>query len=132
MRLRNRLARRARNDAKKGSAAAWEFNEVGAAAISSQALRVSFNPWSQTRCRKPRCGLACGHELNEMATSFTRIKNYNVSVKELGKKIIFLRKLVPGGSEHSFGIHVAKMAGMPRSIVERAAHILTQLEQKSI
>lgn len=68
------------------------------------------------------------HELNEMEKSFHRIKNYNVSVKEIDKKIIFLRKLVRGGSEHSFGIHVAKMAGMPQSIVKRAEKILQQLE----
>ena len=68
------------------------------------------------------------HELNEMENSFTRIKNYNVSVKEVDKKVIFLRKLVRGGSEHSFGIHVAKMAGMPQSIVKRAEKILVQLE----
>lgn len=68
------------------------------------------------------------HELNEMAKSFKRIKNYNVSVKEADNKIIFLRKLVKGGSEHSFGIHVAKMAGMPQSIVKRADTILKQLE----
>ncbi|MCB0547973.1 MAG: DNA mismatch repair protein MutS [Phaeodactylibacter sp.] len=72
------------------------------------------------------------HELNELANKFSRIKNFNIATKEVGHKVIFLRKLVPGGSEHSFGIHVAKMAGMPRSIVERASHILTQLEQKSI
>ncbi|KAA6319047.1 DNA mismatch repair protein MutS, partial [termite gut metagenome] len=68
------------------------------------------------------------HELNEMEKSFKRIKNYNVSVKEVDNKVIFLRKLVPGGSEHSFGIHVAKMAGMPKSIVKRANDILQQLE----
>ena len=68
------------------------------------------------------------HELNEMEKSFKRIKNYNVSVKEVNNKVIFLRKLVPGGSEHSFGIHVAKMAGMPKSIVKRANAILKQLE----
>lgn len=68
------------------------------------------------------------HELNEMEKSFKRIKNYNVSVKEIDNKIIFLRKLVKGGSEHSFGIHVAKMAGMPQSIVKRASSILKQLE----
>lgn len=68
------------------------------------------------------------HELNEMERSFKRIKNYNVSVKEVNKKVIFMRKLVPGGSEHSFGIHVAKMAGMPKSIVKRADEILKQLE----
>lgn len=68
------------------------------------------------------------HELNEMERSFKRIKNYNVSVKEVGNKVIFLRKLIPGGSEHSFGIHVAKMAGMPKSIVKRSNEILKQLE----
>ncbi len=68
------------------------------------------------------------HELNEMEKSFKRIKNYNVSVKEIDNKVIFLRKLERGGSEHSFGIHVAKMAGMPKSIVKRAGEILKQLE----
>ena len=69
------------------------------------------------------------HELNEMEKSFARIKNYNVSVKEVGNKVIFLRKLERGGSEHSFGIHVARMAGMPKSIVRRADEILKQLER---
>ena len=68
------------------------------------------------------------HELNEMEKSFKRIKNYNISVKEIDNKVIFLRKLERGGSEHSFGIHVAKMAGMPKSIVKRANEILKQLE----
>ncbi|MCB9195391.1 MAG: DNA mismatch repair protein MutS [Flavobacteriales bacterium] len=69
------------------------------------------------------------HELNEMTTSFKRIKNFNVSVKEINKKIIFLRKLVEGGSEHSFGIHVAKVAGMPKIVVDRASDILVKLEK---
>lgn len=69
------------------------------------------------------------HELNEMAEAFERIKNYNVSVKESGKRVIFLRKLEPGGSNHSFGIHVAKMAGMPAQAVQRATEILRQLEK---
>lgn len=68
------------------------------------------------------------HELNEMEKSFNRVKNYNVSVKEVNNKVIFLRKLVPGGSNHSFGIHVARMAGMPKSVVKRADEILIQLE----
>ena len=68
------------------------------------------------------------HELNNMAKEFGRIKNYNVSVKEIDKKIHFLRKLVEGGSEHSFGIHVAKVAGMPTVIVKRAETILSDLE----
>ena len=71
------------------------------------------------------------HELNEMEQSFSRIRNYNVSVKEVDNKVIFLRKLERGGSQHSFGIHVAQMAGMPRSIVKRANEILSQLETNS-
>ena len=69
------------------------------------------------------------HELNEMENSFPRVKNYNVSIKEFNNKVIFLRKLKRGGSEHSFGIHVARMAGMPRSVVKRADEILKELEQ---
>jgi DNA mismatch repair protein MutS len=69
------------------------------------------------------------HELNEMEASFSRVKNYNVSIKELNNKVIFLRKLKRGGSEHSFGIHVAQMAGMPKSVVNRANDILKELEQ---
>jgi len=69
------------------------------------------------------------HELNEMEKSFPRIKNYNISVKEIDKKVIFLRKLVRGGCEHSFGIHVANMSGMPKSIVKRADDILHELEK---
>ena len=71
------------------------------------------------------------HELNEMEKTFKRIKNYNVAVKEVDNKVIFLRRLERGGSEHSFGIHVAKMAGMPKSIVRRADEILKQLEQEN-
>ena len=71
------------------------------------------------------------HELNEMERTYSRIKNYNVSVKEVDNKVIFLRKLERGGSEHSFGIHVAKMAGMPKSIVKRADEILTLLEKEN-
>ena len=69
------------------------------------------------------------HELNEMSATFERIKNYNVSVKELKDKVLFLRKLEPGGSEHSFGIHVAKMAGMPQQVIRKANKILKRLEQ---
>jgi DNA mismatch repair protein MutS len=69
------------------------------------------------------------HELNEMEKTFSRIKNFNVSVKEMDNKIIFMRKLVRGGTEHSFGIHVAKMAGMPKSVVKRSNEILAQLEK---
>jgi len=69
------------------------------------------------------------HELNEMSTTFDRIKNYNVSVKELKDNVLFLRKLTPGGSEHSFGIHVAKMAGMPQQVIQKANKILKKLEK---
>ncbi|MBL1407742.1 DNA mismatch repair protein MutS [Sphingobacterium sp. C459-1T] len=70
------------------------------------------------------------HELNELSNSMSRIKNFNVSVKEVNNKVIFLRKLVPGGSEHSFGIHVAKLAGMPPKLIGRASEILKRLEQE--
>jgi DNA mismatch repair protein MutS len=69
------------------------------------------------------------HELNEMAATMLRIRNYHVSVKEIGNKVLFLRKLVPGGTEHSFGIHVARMAGMPQTVLERATEILQTLEK---
>lgn len=72
------------------------------------------------------------HELNELEEKFPRIKNFNIATKEIGQKVIFLRKLVKGGSKHSFGIHVAKMAGMPKSIVDRATTILSHLEKKVI
>ncbi|MFT4980771.1 MAG: DNA mismatch repair protein MutS, partial [Bacteroidia bacterium] len=71
------------------------------------------------------------HELNELERRFERVKNFNVSVKEAGKKVLFLRKLIPGGTEHSFGIHVAKMAGMPSVVVNRAKEILSTLESTS-
>jgi len=72
------------------------------------------------------------HELNELAERYPRIRNFNVSVKEVGQKVLFLRKLVPGGSQHSFGIHVARMAGMPAAIVQRATEILAELEKHSL
>jgi DNA mismatch repair protein MutS len=69
------------------------------------------------------------HELNQLAADFPKIKNFNVSVKEVGNKVIFMRKLKEGGSEHSFGIHVAQMAGMPNPIVLRASEIMSHLEK---
>ncbi len=72
------------------------------------------------------------HELNELAAQYARIKNFNVATKEMGNKVLFLRKLVEGGSNHSFGIHVAKMAGMPKSILSQAGKLLKELEKKSI
>jgi DNA mismatch repair protein MutS len=68
------------------------------------------------------------HELNEMASSLSRVKNYHISVKEINNKIIFMRKLVKGGSEHSFGIHVARMAGMPSSVLRKSEEMLKKLE----
>jgi len=72
------------------------------------------------------------HELNALEERFPRIHNFHISTREIDKKIIFLRKLTLGGSEHSFGIHVAKMSGMPKSIIERAVEILTELENKRL
>jgi DNA mismatch repair protein MutS len=72
------------------------------------------------------------HELNELADKCERIKNYHIATKEVGQKVIFLRKMMEGGTQHSFGIHVAKMAGMPKAIIERANEILAELEQKHI
>ena len=83
---------------------------------------------NKTDCRPKTLFATHYHELNDLATDNTRIKNYNVAVKELGNKVIFLRKLKEGGSEHSFGIHVAQMAGMPAQIVSRASEILKKLE----
>ena len=72
------------------------------------------------------------HELNQLAEELPRVKNYNVSVREAGGKILFMRKLVEGGSEHSFGIHVAQMAGMPNSVVLRADEIMHHLEKEKV
>ena len=83
---------------------------------------------NKTDCRPKTLFATHYHELNDLATDNPRIKNYNVAVKEMGNKVIFLRKLKEGGSEHSFGIHVAQMAGMPAQIVSRANEILKQLE----
>ncbi len=83
----------------------------------------------ENKCRAKTLFATHYHELNEMENSFSRVRNYNVSIKEFNNKVIFLRKLKRGGSEHSFGIHVAKMAGMPRSVVNRADEILKELEQ---
>jgi len=83
----------------------------------------------ENKCKAKTLFATHYHELNEMENSFSRVKNYCVSIKELNNKVIFLRKLKRGGSEHSFGIHVARMAGMPRSVVTRADEILKELEQ---
>ncbi|MDZ7737923.1 MAG: DNA mismatch repair protein MutS [Bacteroidales bacterium] len=83
----------------------------------------------EQRCRAKTLFATHYHELNEMENSFSRVRNYNVSIKELDDKVIFLRKLKRGGSEHSFGIHVARMAGMPLSVVKRAEDVLKQMEE---
>jgi DNA mismatch repair protein MutS len=83
----------------------------------------------ENKCRAKTVFATHYHELNEMENSFPRVRNYNVSIREFNNKVIFLRKLKRGGSEHSFGIHVARMAGIPRSIVKRADEVLKELEQ---
>lgn len=109
------------------------FDELGRGTSTYDGISIAWaivEHIHQHRSAKARTLFATHyHELNEMEDLFERIKNYNVSVKEVDNKIIFLRKLVRGGSEHSFGIHVAKLAGMPRSIVHRAGEILKDLER---
>ena len=108
------------------------FDELGRGTSTYDGISIA---WSivehiheNTRSRAKTLFATHYHELNEMEKSFPRCKNFNVSVKEVDNKVIFLRKLVPGGSEHSFGIHVARMAGMPPSVVKRANEILGELE----
>lgn len=84
------------------------------------------------QCRPKTLFATHYHELNELADRYERIHNYHIATQETGNKVIFLRKLLPGGSEHSFGIHVARMAGMPRSLLERATEILHELESKNL
>ncbi len=111
------------------------FDELGRGTSTYDGISIA---WSivefihENRCHAKTLFATHYHELNDMAELFPRIKNYNVSVREVNKKVIFLRKLVPGGSEHSFGIHVAKMAGMPQRIVDRAEVILKQLEAQNV
>ncbi len=112
------------------------LDEIGRGTSTYDGISIA---WSiaehlhQSKKIKPKTLFATHyHELNELANRFERIKNFHISTKEVGNKVVFLRKLTAGGSEHSFGIHVAEMAGMPRSIVSRANVILSSLEQKSI
>ena len=90
-----------------------------------------LNSYMNIQPKQKPCFATHYHELNEMTTTFERIKNFNVSVKELKDTIIFLRKLVSGGSNHSFGIHVAKLAGMPSVVIHRANKILEKLEKNN-
>ncbi|WP_372751758.1 DNA mismatch repair protein MutS [Labilibaculum sp.] len=110
------------------------FDELGRGTSTYDGISIA---WSiveyiheNSNCRAKTLFATHYHELNEMEKSFSRVKNFNVSVKEVNNKVIFLRKLVAGGSNHSFGIHVARMAGMPKSVVKRADEILLQLEGK--
>ena len=108
------------------------FDELGRGTSTYDGISIAWaivEYLNQNAKGRPRTLFATHyHELNEMERRLPAIRNYNVSVKEVGDKVIFLRKLVPGGSEHSFGIHVAEIAGMPKSIVRRAKVILKQLE----
>jgi DNA mismatch repair protein MutS len=98
----------------------------------SMAWAIAEHLHNHPKCRAKTLFATHYHELNELTEDFPRIKNFHVSVKEVGNKIIFLRKLVPGGSAHSFGIHVAQMAGMPTSLVLRAHEILQNLEKDHV
>jgi DNA mismatch repair protein MutS len=108
------------------------FDELGRGTSTYDGISIAWaiveHIHEHGKCRAKTLFATHYHELNEMERTFHRIKNFNVSVKEIDNKVIFLRKLVAGGSEHSFGIHVAKMAGMPQSIVKRSNDILKQLE----
>ncbi|MFZ4455099.1 MAG: DNA mismatch repair protein MutS [Bacteroidales bacterium] len=108
------------------------FDELGRGTSTYDGISIAWaiveHIHEHGKCRAKTLFATHYHELNEMERTFKRIKNFNVSVKEVDNKVIFLRKLVAGGSEHSFGIHVAKMAGMPQSIVKRSNDILKQLE----
>jgi DNA mismatch repair protein MutS len=108
------------------------LDEIGRGTSTYDGISIAWSITEylhQNNIAKPKTLFATHyHELNEMSQKFDRIKNFNVSVKEVGKKVIFMRKLVPGGSAHSFGIHVAKMAGMPKEVLLRANQILLKLE----
>lgn len=111
------------------------FDELGRGTSTYDGMSIAWaivEHIHETTKGRPRTLFATHyHELNEMEKSFRRIKNFNVSVKEIDGRVIFMRKLMPGGSEHSFGIHVAKLAGMPKSIIKRSEQILSKLEASS-
>ena len=111
------------------------FDELGRGTSTYDGISIAWaiveNIHENNKARPKTLFATHYHELNEMEKTYDRIANYNVSVKEVDNKVIFLRKLVKGGSEHSFGIHVAKLAGMPKSIVNRANEILKQLEKEN-
>ena len=110
------------------------FDELGRGTSTYDGISIAWaivEHIHESRCHPKTLFATHYHELNEMAKSYKRIRNWNVSVKEVGGRVVFLRKLVKGGSAHSFGIHVAKIAGMPPSIVDRAGQVLKQLEENS-
>ncbi len=111
------------------------FDELGRGTSTYDGISIAWSIVEHIhdngRCRPKTLFATHYHELNEMENKFERISNYNVSVKEIGGKVVFLRKLEKGGSEHSFGIHVAKLAGMPPAIVKRANQVLAHLEEAS-
>ncbi len=111
------------------------FDELGRGTSTYDGISIAWaivEYLHENRCHAKTLFATHYHELNDMEGLFTRIKNYNVSVREVNNKVIFLRKLVRGGSEHSFGIHVARMAGMPMTVVKRAEQILKQLEAQNV
>ena len=116
-----------------GSRSLILFDELGRGTSTYDGISIAWSIVEHIhdngRCTPKTLFATHYHELNEMEGKFSRIANYNVSVKEIDGKVVFLRKLEKGGSEHSFGIHVAKLAGMPRSIVKRANQVLKQLEE---
>lgn len=111
------------------------FDELGRGTSTYDGISIAWSIVEHIhdngRCMPKTLFATHYHELNEMESKFPRISNFNVSVKEINGKVVFMRKLEKGGSEHSFGIHVAQLAGMPRSIVKRAGQVLTQLEKGS-
>lgn len=118
-----------------GSRSLILFDELGRGTSTYDGISIAWSIVEHIhdngRCSPKTLFATHYHELNEMEGKFSRIANYNVSVKEIDGRVVFLRKLERGGSEHSFGIHVAKLAGMPRSIVKRADQVLKQLEDGS-
>ena len=111
------------------------FDELGRGTSTYDGISIAWSIVEHIhengKCRPKTLFATHYHELNEMEKNFSRIANFNVSVKEIAGKVVFLRKLEPGGSEHSFGIHVAKLPGMPPVIVRRANQVLERLEQAS-
>jgi DNA mismatch repair protein MutS len=110
------------------------LDEIGRGTSTYDGISIAWSivEYLHTHAHKPLTLFATHyHELNELEHKFSRIRNYHITHKELGNKIIFLRKLALGGSTHSFGVHVARMAGMPKDLVDRANEILMQLEEKN-